>query len=568
MKQKRKNMILFFSLFFALSIVFSFTSITATAESKIDMVDMHEEDYDEYYYVEDGITDSYGNTYPGKNVLKFCGGDQSFAKFRLDGEYKSFSGKIVASTQTGSETEINVGIFADGRLVYELKSFTKQKPAQDFNIDLTGINTLEIKTSKNSGGSSYVYFVNSSFTKADNTELTTDWSSLYDVFVVDSKAFSNSNRLFVDSFGNLHDSYCNFTCGDEGFALYNLDKKYVSFSGCIVAGTNTGSEATMNISFYVDDQLVLEKTGITKQTPQIDFNVDVSNGSVLKIVTSKEKGSSSYLYVTDSILKPHEHKLGDWEIEKEASCTETGKRVQKCTECGETIKEESIPATGHTPDSKWTIIKEPTCTESGEQVQNCKVCGNPANTETIDPTGHTPSGKWEYLEEGKCKKVQFCTVCGDVALEQTDSEIEHTPSGEWVITKEATCDHEGERVQYCKICGELTSIEVIPTTEHDYGKWETKSGSIWNNPIVKERTCSICGDVEHVESSPTSWLKPLVIVLFIIIFGGLAVILVTLKMNGLPLEPASVKKLFSKETLSDTDIENLLNKPDNKNHKN
>jgi hypothetical protein len=85
---------------------------------------------------------------------------------------------------------------------------------------------------------------------------------------------------------------------------------------------------------------------------------------------------------------------------------------------------------------------------------------------------------------------------------------------------------------------------------------------VWNNPILKERTCSVCGDTEYVESNSTSWLKPLVIVLFIIIFGGIVVIIVTLKMNGLALEPASIKKLFSKESLTDDDIDDILNKPD------
>ncbi len=83
------------------------------------------------------------------------------------------------------------------------------------------------------------------------------------------------------------------------------------------------------------------------------------------------------------------------------------------------------------------------------------------------------------------------------------------------------------------------------------------------DPAAPElETGSICGDVEHVESDSTSWVKPLVIIISIIIFGSLAVVIMTLKMNDLPLKPASIKKLFSKETLSDTDIEDLLNKTD------
>ena len=123
---------------------------------------------------------------------------------------------------------------------------------------------------------------------------------------------------------------------------------------------------------------------------------------------------------------------------------------------------------------------------------------------------------------------------------------------------------EGIQVKKCTVCDAMAEEEAIPTIDHSYGKWKTISGSVWNNPIVKERTCSVCGEVEHVESNSTSWLKPLVIVLFIIIFGSVAVIIVTLKMNGLPFELASIKKLFSKESLTDDDIDDILNKPDDK----
>ncbi len=549
------------------SVSFVSTAIPAFAAGNTQLISMHELDSDRVAVKEDGITDSYGKTY-SSNVLEFNTGRDSFITYDLNGAYEIFSGSIVCSTNTGSGATMDVGIFADGKKIYDLKGFTRQKAAEPFNLDVKGVGELSIKTTMTEGYDGYIYFVDSNFTKADSATTYPNRDSLSDLVIIDSSRSGTYDRLFVDSFGNVHNGKTEFNTGKDAYVLYNLDKKYTTFSGCIVAGTGTGNKATMNIEFLVDDNPVFNKEGITRNTPQIDFELDVANASTLKIITSTTDGYDCYLYVTDSVLKAHEHTPGEWEIEKDATCTEAGQKVQKCSECRETINTENISANGHKPESKWTITKEPTCTESGEQVQKCSVCGDPANKETIDPTGHTPSEKWEYLEEGKCKKVQFCTVCPDVALEQTDSEIEHTPSGEWVITKEATCDHEGERVQYCEICGEPTSIEVIPTTEHDYGKWETIDGSIWNNPIVKERTCSICGDVEHVESSPTSWLKPLVIVLFIIIFGGLAVILVTLKMNGLPLEPASVKKLFSKETLSDTDIENLLNKPDNKNHKN
>lgn len=524
MLKKIKNVFsLLISMLVLLPVSIGITAISVSAvEAKTDLISMHELESDNIRVIEDGITDSYGKSY-SSNILRFSTGDDAYAIYDLNGVYSKFEGTIVCPNNTGSDAVMDVGIFADGELVYSLTGYTRQKAAESVSIDLSGVGELAIKTAKTDGWNSYLCFVDSYFVKADSVSVYPNRATLSDLVVIDSSACKTSNRLFWDSFGDVHNEWTRFSCGDKGYILYNLDKKYISFSGCIASGGNTGNDAVMDIEFFLDDKPVFSKESIKRTTKPINFDIDVSNASVLKITTTKKDGWPSYLYVTDSILKAHEHTLGEWEIEKEATCTEPGKKIQKCSECGETINTESIPA-----------------------------------------TGHTPNGKWEYLEEGKCKKVQFCTVCGDVAIEQTSNEIEHSPSDDWVITKEATCNNEGERVQYCKICGEPTSIEVIPTTEHDYGNWETKSGSIWNNPIVKERVCKICGNVERIESSPTSWLKPLVVALFIILFGGLAVILVTLKMNGLPLELASVKKLFSKETLSDTDIDKLLNKPDNK----
>ena len=43
--------------------------------------------------------------------------------------------------------------------------------------------------------------------------------------------------------------------------------------------------------------------------------------------------------------KKHTHKYGDWKIEKEATCTETGRRYHEC-ECGDR-QYEDIPALQH-----------------------------------------------------------------------------------------------------------------------------------------------------------------------------------------------------------------------------
>lgn len=545
---------------FAMALMLSLAVPALAAGTEVKLVNLHEIESDEVYTVDDGITDSYGKTYKG-NVLRFQAGEESFITYDLNGQYETFSCDIVCSTETGSDAVMNVGVFADEVLVYELKGYTRQKPAEHVSINVSGVGKLSIKTTKTSGYESWIYIVDGVISKAENGSVYPNRTMLNDLFVIDDDTTWISNRLFTDAFGNIHNGYTKFQCGEDAYILYNLDKKYVSLSGVIVAGADTG-DASMNIEFYVDDKLVHSEKGIKRTTSAKTFNFDVTGAGTLKIVTSKTDGFESFLYVTDSILKVHEHSLNDWKITKNETCTDDGEKTQICKECGETVNTEKIPATGHKAENNWTVIKDATCTDEGEQIHKCTVCGEAADKETIEAKGHTANGSWEDANDGTCNKIQKCSVCGEVALRQTDEEAEHSLSGEWIVTRDARCDAEGEKVQYCTVCNAIGLVEAIPTTEHDYGKWTTISGSVWNNPIVKERTCSICGDVEHTESNSTSWLKPLVIVLFVIIFGGLAVIFVTLKMNGLAIELASIKKLFSKESLTDDDIDDILNKPD------
>lgn len=555
MKMVKKITVAFFVMILALSM-----AVPVFATGSTNLVNMHDVGSSDVEQVEGSITDSYGNTYSG-NVLRFEAGRWASISYDLNGAYEKFDATVVCPTDAGSNAVMDVAFFGDGVLLGDITGYSRQKAAETVSIDVSGVGTFEIRTR----GSEYWYsplcFVNSSFTKSENPVPYPNRTKLADLVVIDSQSSECGVGLCIDNLGDYYDGWVKFTTGDNRYSLFNLNKSYETFSGCIVAGDEMGSDDSASVTFYLDDKEVLKKENI-QRTSQVDFEINVENASVLKIVVSGTNYWYSPVYVANPILKAHEHTIEEWETKTEATCTENGEKIQICKDCGEVVTTEKIPATGHIADTKWTVTKEATCTEKGEQIHKCTVCGEVADTETIEAKGHTANGSWEYGDDGTCNKVQYCTVCGDIALRQTDEEAEHTLSGEWTVIREARCDTEGEQVQYCTVCNTIGLTEAIPTTEHDYGKWETVSGSVWNNPIVKERTCSICGDVEHVESNSTSWLKPLVIVLFVIILGGIAVIIVTLKMNGLALEPASIKKLFSKESLTDDDIDDILNKPD------
>ena len=68
---------------------------------------------------------------------------------------------------------------------------------------------------------------------------------------------------------------------------------------------------------------------------------------------------------------------------KDATCTENGLTDgEKCSVCGETLKEqETIPALGH-DFGEWTTVKEPTHSAEGEEQRICSRCGE-AETRVI-----------------------------------------------------------------------------------------------------------------------------------------------------------------------------------------
>lgn len=71
------------------------------------------------------------------------------------------------------------------------------------------------------------------------------------------------------------------------------------------------------------------------------------------------------------VVPDHEHSYVLVE-EKDATCTEDGYKKYAC-ECGDEYTE-VIEATGHTW-GEWEVTKEATCTDEGEMTRTCSVCG-------------------------------------------------------------------------------------------------------------------------------------------------------------------------------------------------
>ena len=72
----------------------------------------------------------------------------------------------------------------------------------------------------------------------------------------------------------------------------------------------------------------------------------------------------------------------------EATCTEDGKIVYTNSITGD-VKEESIPATGHT-EGEWKVTKEAGLFSTGSKEVTCEKCGEVLDAEEIPQTCPLP----------------------------------------------------------------------------------------------------------------------------------------------------------------------------------
>ena len=111
---------------------------------------------------------------------------------------------------------------------------------------------------------------------------------LSELVVVDSQTYEYKKGLFVDTFGYEYNDCYRIgtdwsTSNPVGYAVYNLNKEFASFTATVVAPDELGSDSVMECRFYVDDLLVYRVENFKRTTLKKEFTIDVSGGSTLKI---------------------------------------------------------------------------------------------------------------------------------------------------------------------------------------------------------------------------------------------------------------------------------------------
>ena len=360
-KKVHKNILMIVTM---IVFLFSWCSIAHAEEKSVLLKDMHMEDSNECEIWEKELKDSYGNSYSG-NIVNIEASRNSYAVYNLDGEYTRFSGKIVIAEDVYTDCVMDIAIYGDGRELYSKAGLTRQTEAQDFDLDVTGVGTLEIRSS----GEDSISLAEAEFTQAEERTVPPTYASLEELTVIDSVDFEQKTCIQKDTFGNLHKGRQYFknpmSSDTETYALYNLNQEYLSFSGKLIIDEESTTNCNMNVQIYLDDQLAFEQNGIGRTTEPVEVNLDVTNVKVMKI---RVVGKAGYLCVVDDVLKGHDHTPGEWETETEVTCDKAGKKVQRCTECKEICNTQETKALGHTPGD-WETEIEATCKAEGKRVK-------------------------------------------------------------------------------------------------------------------------------------------------------------------------------------------------------
>lgn len=182
------------------------------------------------------------------------------------------------------------------------------------------------------------------------------------------------------------------------------------------------------------------------------------------------------------------------------TCTEDGKIVYRCQDCGYEITED-IPKLGHNYQSDWTVDMEATCTALGEKSHHCTHCDARSDITEIPMAEHVwDAGKItksnSCIEDG-CKyfKCIYCTAEKDEVIPATGHDYKDT-----VIP--ATCTERGYTEHVCQNCGHIYQSDFTDTADHEYEE------TILNEPTcttdgVKQLICKHCND-KKTEITPAT----------------------------------------------------------------
>lgn len=252
--------------------------------------------------------------------------------------------------------------------------------------------------------------------------------------------------------------------------------------------------------------------GVTVDTAEIDeLGHDWSDWTITKAATDTEAGEEErhclrplgggLCNLSETRVIPAKgHNLSDWIVDKAATCTETGSKHKECTDCGETVAVEDIPALGHQPIVTDTSA---TCTTNGQSGgMICFVCRVVLREPTVVPAlGHVKvvdvsAVSATCTSAGNTEK-SHCSRCNAVLGEKTSiPALGHVEVIDPAVEPTTTTPGKTEG-KHCSRCNEiLVAQEEIPAT----GDVENTAEAWLLNDSLRSFTKSCEFDIEFISN--------------------------------------------------------------------
>lgn len=194
------------------------------------------------------------------------------------------------------------------------------------------------------------------------------------------------------------------------------------------------------------------------------------------------------------------HKLGEWTINTEPTCTHTGKRSAVCVTCGSTVTY-TMPLLSHSYDEDTWVVTPATCAQEGSRTNVCTNCSEEV-TETIAKLAHTPGEVWIEDEAATCTKEGSehteCTECHGIAETREIAKLAHTfdkeESADKYLKNAATCTGAAVYYKSCVACGEkgTATFEVGEPLGHQESTKKTDKAATCTEEGAWYTECTVC----------------------------------------------------------------------------
>lgn len=200
------------------------------------------------------------------------------------------------------------------------------------------------------------------------------------------------------------------------------------------------------------------------------------------------------------------HKLGEWNIVKEATCTELGLKERSCIRCG--ISEDVDIPFAHDFESEWTIDKAATPTEDGIMSRHCKNCNEV--TDIITFSYEEIEDDNDNSSESSSDNEQSSDVSSNTSSNDTSSSKDASNSNNSTSSEKPNIDNVvGEKVPQ-KEAEKFEEYQNLPKpdiNETDSSTTDTSSQDNTSSEIIQSNSDVTTGIIEN-SSSVTSSTEP------------------------------------------------------------